>query len=353
MRMWAVVGASVPLECLEEETPGPVGTEVLMEVTHCGVCHSDVHFWKGEYNLGKGKVMKVTERSKLPRAPGHEVVGRVAAVGPDVTDVKIGDVRVIYPWIGCGHCPRCVAGQDNLCPNQSAIGVVRHGGFASHVVVPHSRYLVDLGDLDPALAATYACSGITALSAVRKLGDVHPDSPVLIFGAGGLGLTAITVLRALGHKNILVVDLDEAKRQSALDAGAYLAIDGASEMLVADIMSAAGVPLLYAIDFVNATSTATAAFDSLAHGGMLVLAGAAGGVLELPLAPMIFKPRSVVGTKTGTVQDLKDVIALAREGKLKPIPIERMAIDDAYEALQRLHHGQVTGRVVLEHSCAH
>ena len=352
MKMWAVVGAGVPLECFEEGTPIPVGTEVLMEVTHCGVCHSDLHYWKGEYNLGKGKTMKVADRGvTLPRAPGHEVVGRVAALGPDASGVKVGDLRIIYPWIGCGNCARCVAGEDNLCASQTSIGVVRHGGFSSHVVAPHPRYLVDPGTVDPGLAATYACSGITAYSAVRKLGDVPPDSPVVLIGAGGLGHTAITMLQALGHRNIVVVDIDAAKRQSALDAGASAVVDGRSENLTEAIMQAAGQPLLYAIDFVNATETATAAFDSLAHGGTLVLAGAAGGTLELSLAPMIFKPRAVVGTKTGTIQDLKDVIALAEAGKLKPIPIEHMAFDQAFEALMRLKDGAVTGRVVLDHPC--
>jgi alcohol dehydrogenase, propanol-preferring len=350
--MWAVVGAGVPLECFEEDTPSPTGSEILIQVTHCGVCHSDLHYWKGEYNLGKGKTMKLAERGVIyPRAPGHEVVGRVAALGPDASGVEVGDLRIIYPWIGCGQCDRCAAGEDNLCTSQTSIGVVRHGGFSSHVVIPHSRYLIDPGSVDPALAATYACSGITTYSAIRKLGEMHPDSPVVLIGAGGLGHTAITVLQALGHNNIIVVDIDPSKRQAALDAGASAVVDGKSENLVAAIMDAAGAPLLHAIDFVNATETATAAYDSLAHGGTLVLAGAAGGTLELPLATMIFKPRAIVGTKTGTIQDLKDVIALAEAGKLKSIPIEHMAFDQAYQALMRLKDGAVTGRVVLDHPC--
>jgi alcohol dehydrogenase, propanol-preferring len=351
MRMWAVVGAGVPLENLEEPTSVPIGSEVLIEVTHCGVCHSDLHMWKGEYNLGKGKTMKVTERTKLPRAPGHEVAGRVVAMGSEVEGVAIGDLRVVYPWIGCGNCARCAVGEDNLCSSQSSIGVVSHGGFASHVIVSHARYLVDPLSVDPGLAATYACSGITAYSAVRKLGKVEADQPILIIGAGGLGHTAITILCALGHRNIVVADISEDKRQAAIEAGASATIDGSSPDLSAEIMRAAGGPLLHAIDFVNATETAQAAFDSLAHGGTLVLAGAAGGILEVPLAPMIFKPRSVMGTKTGTVQDLKDVIALADQGKLKPIPIERMAFEEANQAMMKLRDGKVTGRVVLDH-CA-
>jgi alcohol dehydrogenase/propanol-preferring alcohol dehydrogenase len=331
--------------------PEPQGAEVLLEVSHCGVCHSDLHFWKGEYNLGRGKVLRITDRGvTLPRAPGHEVVGRVVAYGPDATGVQKGDRRIVYPWIGCGRCARCRAGEDNLCTKQASIGVVRHGGFGSHVLVPHSRYLVDPGSVDPAVAATYACSGITVLSAIRKLGPMDPDDAIVLIGAGGLGHAAIAMLHALGHRQILVVDVDETKRRSALEAGATAVVDGSADDVTSEIIKAANGLVPYAIDFVNSSETAKAAFESLAKGGRLVLVGAAGGELELSLAGMIFLARSVIGTQTGSLQDLKDVVALAQSGKLKPIPIDRMDSDDANEALLRLKSGQVTGRLVLENS---
>jgi alcohol dehydrogenase/propanol-preferring alcohol dehydrogenase len=349
MKLWAVVTNGEPLQAIEMEDPEPKGAEVLLDVSHCGVCHSDLHFWKGEYNMGHGKTLRITDRGvTLPRAPGHEVVGRVVAFGPEATGIKIGDRRIVYPWIGCGVCDRCKAGEDNMCVKQASIGVVRHGGFGSRVLVPNSRYLVDPGNLDPAVAATYACSGITVLSAIRKLGTIDPDSPVLLIGAGGLGHSAIAMLIALGHRNIIAVDIDEVKRRAALDAGATTAIDGTAEDLSAQIASAASGPLLYAMDFVNSSTTAKVAFDSLGKGGKLVLVGAAGGELELSLASMIFIPRSVMGTQTGTLQDLKDVVALALSGKLKPIPVDHMPFDDANEALLRLKAGKVTGRLVLE-----
>jgi len=349
MRLWAVIANKQPLQAIEVNDPDPKGAEVLLEVSHCGVCHSDLHFWQGEYNLGYGKTMRVTDRGvTLPRAPGHEVVGRVVAFGPEAMGVKKGDRRIVYPWIGCGQCARCKAGDDNMCVNQASIGVVRHGGFGSHVLVPHSRYLVDPGDLDPALAATFACSGITVLSAIRKLGPMDPDSPVVLVGAGGLGHAAIAMLLALGHRKIIVVDVDESKRRAALAAGATYAIDGTTEDVTAEIVKAAGEPVLYAMDFVNNTKTAKTAFDSLGKGGRLILVGAAGGELELSLAGMIFTARSVAGTQTGNVQDLKDVVALARSAKLTPIPIERMDMDHANDALLRLKAGKVTGRLVLE-----
>ena len=216
------------------------------------------------------------------------------------------------------------------------------------MLVPHSRYLVDPGELDPAVAATYACSGITVLSAIRKLGPMDPDSPVLFIGAGGLGHAAIAMLRALGHRRIIVVDVDAAKRTAALEAGATDVIDGKVDDVTAEIVKAAGEPVLHAMDFVNNTQTARTAFDSLGKGGRLVLVGAAGGELEVSLAGMIFTARAVLGTQTGNVQDLKDVVALARSGKLKPIPVEHMDADQANEALLRLHDGKVTGRLVLE-----
>lgn len=349
MRMWAVVTNGEPLQAIEAQDPVPQGAEVLVKVTHCGVCHSDLHFWKGEYNMGHGKMLRITDRGvTLPRAPGHEVVGRVVACGPLAVGVKKGDLRIVYPWIGCGECERCREGEDNMCARQASIGVVRHGGFSSHVLVPHSRYLVDPGAVDPAVASTYACSGITVLSAIRKLQLKNPDSPVLLIGAGGLGHSAIAMLVALGHRRIVVIEIDEAKRRSALEAGATVALDGTADDLAAQLARAVGGPLLHAMDFVNNSKTSRLAFDSLAKGGKLVLVGAAGGELDVSLAGMIFVPRSVIGTQTGTLQDLKDVVALAQSGKLKPIPVEHLPADDANEALLRLNAGKVTGRIVLE-----
>lgn len=350
MHMWALTENHQPLEALETDTPTPTGPEVLVEVSHCGVCHSDLHLWEGEYNLGHGKRIRLADRGvQLPRAPGHEVVGTVVAVGPDVEDVRERDRRIVFPWIGCGECEPCAAGKDNMCTNQAAIGVKRHGGFGSHVLVPHWRYLVDPGDVDPAVAATYACSGITVLSAIRKLGYVDPDAAVLLIGAGGLGHSAIAMLRALGHRQIIVVDTDPRKREDVVAAGAHF-VDGTSDDLAGEITSIARDPLLHAIDFVNQTRTASTAFDCLGRGGTLVLIGITGGELDIPLAEMVFRPRSVIGSSTGTLQDLKDVVELARAGRLRPIPIHPMDRDEANNAIDLLREGGVSGRIVLQNT---
>ena len=241
MHAWAVVESGASLQRIERPTPEPTGTEVLIEVTHCGVCHSDLHIWDGYYDLGGGKRLSMRDRGMvLPLAMGHEVVGRVAKLGPLASGVAVGDLRIVYPWVGCGTCERCLAEEDNMCPNLRSIGIYQHGGYATHVVAPHPRHLIDPGALDPALAATYACSGITVFSAIRKAMPLRPDQPIVLVGAGGLGLNAIHVLRALGHANIVVVDLGADKRQAALDAGATAAVDGAGEGVTARILAGEG-----------------------------------------------------------------------------------------------------------------
>ncbi len=348
MKAWAVVEAGKPLQHVELPTPVPSGSEVLLEVTHCGVCHSDLHFWHGFYNLGGGKVMRVQDRGvTFPRAPGHEIVGRVVAMGPDARGVAVGDLRIVYPWIGCGACDRCRDGQDNMCTEQRSLGVVQHGGFASHVVAPHPRYLVDPGTIDPAVAATYACSGITVYGAVRKVLPLPPDDPVVLIGAGGLGLSAIAMLKALGHRNIVTVDIAADKRQAALDSGATAVVDGTAANVTQAIVDTAGGQVKAVIDFVNVDATARAGFDALAKGGRFVAVGVGGGMITLSLSGMVFRGLSVQGSLTGSPQDLRDVVALAESGKLKPLPVTLLPADDANEALARLDAGQVTGRLVL------
>jgi alcohol dehydrogenase/propanol-preferring alcohol dehydrogenase len=349
VKAWAVVRNRAPLECIEIADPVPTGTEVVLEVTHCGVCHSDLHFWEGEYDLGGGKVLKLTERGvTLPRAMGHEVVARVLSWGPQAEGVAQGDLRIVFPWLGCGTCARCLAGEDNICATPSSIGVMRHGGYAERVVVPHPRYLVDPGSVDPALAATYACSGITVYSAIRKAMPLPPDSPIVLIGAGGLGLAAISMLRALGHRAIVSLDISAEKRAAALAQGATAVVDSGAHDAMAQLMAATGGPVLAAIDFVNAGTTAQLGFEALAKGGRLVLVGIMGGEMPLSLASMIFRPRSILGSATGSPQDLREVVALAQSGRLPPIPIQRMRRDQANEALHLLHEGRVTGRIVLE-----
>lgn len=347
MQAWAVVAHRAPLECVELPDPEPVGTEIVVEVTRCGVCHSDVHLWHGGYDLGGGKMLSVRDRGLvLPAAPGHEIVGRVARLGPDASGVQVGDEFVVYPWIGCGQCARCRAEQDNLCPQQRSLGVSLNGGFGRLVKVPHARYLLPFDGVDASLAATYACSGLTAYAAVRKIMPLGKDDPVVLIGAGGLGLAATAVLRALGHENIVSVDVSAEKRAAASAAGASAVVDGAGEDVPARILAGSG-PVAAVLDFVGSDATVRTAMAILAKAGRLILVGIGGGELTLSVANTIFRAQTIQGSLTGTIQELRDVIDLARGGKLRPTPIREIPKHRANEAMQDLERGLVTGRTVL------
>jgi len=353
MRAWAVVENGAPLQEIELPTPEPKGTEVLLETTYCGVCHSDLHIWEGYYDVGGGKRMSLKDRGVvLPLAMGHEIVGRVVKLGPEAKGVKVGDIRIVYPWVGCGTCARCLADEDNMCLTPRSIGVYQNGGYGTHVLAAHPRHLIDPGSIDPAVAATYACSGITVYSAIQKMMPLPPEEAIVVVGAGGLGMNAIAILRALNHRNIVVVDVSAEKREAAERAGAHKTIDGTGEGVAKRIMAACGGPVLAVIDLVNGTATARFAFDALRKGGKLVQVGLFGGELMLPLPLMAIRALTVEGSYVGTVKDLRALVALAQKGELKPLPVATVAQSQANDALMRLRDGKVTGRVVLKAEAA-
>ena len=160
MHSYDVCECGAPLQRMERETPHPKGAEVVLRVIAAGVCHSDLHIWDGYYDIGGGQKLKLQDRGvKLPLTMGHENVGEVVAVGPDAKGVKVGDVRLIHPWMGCGECVVCRRGEENLCVKPCSVGIHRGGGFATHVLVPHPRYLFDIGGLSPERAAPLAVFG--------------------------------------------------------------------------------------------------------------------------------------------------------------------------------------------------
>ena len=353
MRAWAVVKNEAPLQEIELPTPEPTGTQVLLETTYCGVCHSDLHIWEGRYDLGGGKVMNLLDRGlSLPIAMGHEIVGRVVKLGPQAAGVKVGDVRIVFPWVGCGTCAACLAEEDNMCLTPKSLGVYQNGGYATHVVAPHPRHLVDPGSLDPAVAATYACSGITVYSAINKVLPMPPDEPIVVVGAGGLGLNAIAVLKALKHRNIVVVDISAEKRDAATKAGATATVDGSGEGVTKRIIAACGGQPLAIIDLVNGTASARFAFDALRKGGKLVQVGLFGGELSLPLPLMPIRALTVQGSYVGNPKELRALVKLAQAGDLQALPVTTVPQKDANAALMRLRDGKVTGRIVLKSEVA-
>jgi len=232
------------------------------------------------------------------------------------------------------------------------LGVYQNGGYGSHVVAPHPRHLVDPGTLDPAVAATYACSGITVYSAIKKAMPLPSNEAIVLVGAGGLGLNAVAVLKALKHQNIISVDVSADKRAAALKAGAHKAVDGSGEDVAKRIIEAAGGPVLAVIDLVNGTATARFAFGALRKGGKLIQVGLFGGELTVPLPIMAIRALTVRGSYVGSVTDLRELIDLAQKGEVQALPVATVPQSQAYDALMRLRDGKVTGRLVLKAEAA-
>ncbi|MGH6778623.1 MAG: alcohol dehydrogenase [Bradyrhizobium sp.] len=353
MKSFKVADFNAPLAEVDEPTPRPAGTQVLIKVKAAGVCHSDLHIWEGGYDLGHGrKRLSLTDRGvSLPRTMGHETVGEVVAFGPDVrpgdaADVKIGDVALVYPWLGCGKCATCLGGDENMCLKAAALGVYCDGGYADHMTVPHPKYLLNLKGLDPVTAAPYACSGVTTYSALKKV-EKEFATPIVIFGAGGLGLMALSLLKAMGGKGATVVDIDAKKREAAEKAGALATVDGKAPDALEQLARKAGEPIRAVIDLVGNPSTAQLGFDCLTKGGKLVIVGLFGGGAPwaLPLIPI--KAITIQGSYVGNLQETRELLDLVRARSIPPIPVTPMPLAKANEALVDLQKGRLVGRAVL------
>ena len=219
MRSYQIAAYGEPLRRADRETPEPTGSEVLVRVLACGVCHTDVHLREGYYDLGNGKKLDLSQFQTLPLTPGHEIVGEVAAMGAEVSGVSTGDRRIVFPWIGCGACDVCVAGRENFCLTPRFMGTRVDGGYSDFVVVPHARYLIDPSGLGDELACTYACSGLTAYSALKKVAPLSQSDSLVIIGAGGVGQMAIRLAGAVVEAEVLVADIDDVKLEAARDPG--------------------------------------------------------------------------------------------------------------------------------------
>jgi len=353
MKSFQVADFNAPLKEVDRETPQPSGTEVLIKVRAAGVCHSDLHIWEGGYDLGHGrKPLSLKDRGvSLPRTMGHESVGEVLAFGPDVTpadrgDLKVGDVALVYPWLGCGRCATCRAGDENMCLKPNSIGVYCDGGYADHMTVRHPKYLLNLKGLDPVSAAPYACSGVTTYSALKKV-EADFNSPIVIFGAGGLGLMALSLLKAMGGKGAIVVDIDARKREAAEKAGALATVDGNAPDALEQLAAKAGGPIRAVIDLVGNAKTTQLGFDCLTKGGKLVIVGLFGGgaTFALPLIPI--KAITIQGSYVGNLRETKELLDLVRAKHIAPIPVTPMPLAKANQALVDLQAGRLVGRAVL------
>jgi D-arabinose 1-dehydrogenase-like Zn-dependent alcohol dehydrogenase len=346
MLSYQVTEFGKPLQQVIRETPTPQGSEVVVKIGSCGVCHSDVHLHDGYFDLGGDAKLDMTRTVQPPRTLGHEIAGTVVAVGPDATGAKIGDKRVVFPWIGCGTCSLCLAGNEHLCNAPRALGIHRDGGFSDHVVVPHGKYLIDYGSLPEDQACTYACSGLTAYSALKKVAPISATDPLLIIGAGGVGLSGIRLARKMFDVPPIVAEVDHSKWEIAKEAGAGQVIDptadGALKALLKSTGGMAGV-----IDFVGAASTFAFGFGATRKAGKLVCVGLFGGATPIVPAMVSMKAVSITGSYVGSLQEMHELMAIARGGTLPNLPLTSQPLSTASQAIADLKAGKIRGRAIL------
>ena len=348
MKSAKIISPNEPLAVSEHETPKPQGNQVLIKVTSVGVCHSDLHLWEGGYDLGDGQFMKVTDRGvKYPVTPGHEIVGTIEDIGDLVTNVSKGDDVLVFPWIGCGKCPACVVGDENLCDSPQSMGVFQDGGYSDFTLVPNSKYLAKLDGVDPDSATSLACSGLTAYTAIKKSNQNSPEFLVIV-GAGGLGLMGVQIAKAITKAKIICVDLDDSKLEIAKEMGAHYTLNSKDSETVQKILSICnnkGADSV--VDFVNAPPTAKLGLSVLRKRGNLILVGLFGGSIELSLVTIPLKSITIQGAYTGNYDDMVELLNLARKGTINPVISKRYTLDDANTALEDLKARKILGRAVI------
>jgi D-arabinose 1-dehydrogenase-like Zn-dependent alcohol dehydrogenase len=336
-----------PLVEVRRELPEPQGAQVVLEIAACGVCHSDVHLWEGFFDLGDGQKLDATRIVSPPRTLGHEIVGTVTAVGPDVLGVKAGARRVIYPWTGCGQCELCQAGKEHLCNRPTALGIQRDGGFAQSVLVPDEKYLLAYDPLPEAQACTYACAGLTAFGALKKALPLAGGEQLLIVGAGGVGLSAIRLAKALYGVAPVVAEVDREKWDVARSAGAGDVMDPGEPDALRTLIRGSGGGVAAAVDFVGAGSSFEFALGALRKAGCLISVGLFGGSARVAPALVAMRALSIIGSYVGSLDEMRELMQIARSEALPELPVTERPLHDVSATLVDLKHGRVRGRVVV------
>ena len=349
MKAARIVNVNEPLQVQDVQTPKPKDSQILVKVQSVGVCHSDVHVWEGYYEGISGQQLKTTDRGvKYPLTPGHEIAGIVDSLGEQVEGFSKYEKVLVYPWVGEGMCPACKIGQENLCDKPRSLGIYTDGGYAQYVLVPNYKYLVKIGDdMDTDTSAPLACAGLTSYGAIKNA-NLKPDENVVIVGTGGLGLMAIQLAKAVTGARIIAMDIDDKKLEVAKKEGADIIVNSKKEDPVKAIMELTGkLGADAVIDFVNATKTVETDMQFLRRRAKLLLVGLFGGELKLSLVTMPTRAYKIIGSYTGSLEDMVELVSLAKRGVIKQVVSKRFKLNQAGEALQMLKDGKIVGRGVI------
>jgi alcohol dehydrogenase, propanol-preferring len=341
MQAFQFVEFQKPAELREVAVPEPGPGEVLIKIGGAGACHSDLHVLEAP---------ATTKGFKLPFTLGHENAGWVEKLGPGTTGFTQGDPVIVYgPW-GCGLCMNCRVGKENYCQNPGNIkagGLGADGGMATYLLVPSTRFLIPLGNLDPRDAAPLTDAALTSYHAIkRSLHVLGAGSTAVVIGTGGLGQMAIQILKALsGATTVIAVDTSADKLEIAKSMGADegLLSGDAAVKRIKDITREQGAELV--LDMVGVNPTLTMAAQVARVLGHLTIVGLGNAALPVNFASPA-KECSVTSPYWGYIPELMEVVDLAQAGKIKML-VEHFPLERASEAYHLLHDGKIQGRAVI------
>ena len=333
-----------PLEVRELPDPKPANDGVVIEVKSSGLCRSDWHGWMGH-----------DSDIHLPHVPGHELAGTVLETGADVTKWQPGD-RVTVPFsVGCGRCTQCVSGNHQICDSYFQPGFTAWGSFAERVAIPHADVnLVGLPDsVDFVAAASLGCRFITSYRAVTVQGNLQSDEWLVVYGCGGVGLSAIMIAVALGAKSI-GVDIQADALKMATSIGATHVIDASQEDDVAakvGHLTAGGAHI--SLDALGSRTTCRTAIQSLRKSGRHVQVGLMTGsdlAADLPLDQVIAKEICIIGSHGMSAQAYPPMLDLITSGALRPqrLVTQTVPLEDVVELLPAMDQNQHHGVTVVE-----
>lgn len=328
------LGGPLTIEDVPIPVPGP--GELLVKVRACGVCHTDLHAADGDWPV----------KPAPPFIPGHEVAGVVAALGPGVTDFKLGDaVGVAWLHDSCLRCEYCETGWETLCEHQHNTGYSCNGGFAEYAIASAAFAARLPADIDFAQMAPILCAGVTTYKGLKET-EARPGQWVVISGIGGLGQVAIQYARAMGLK-VVAVDIAADKLALARETGADVVIDARSPTAVDDVVAATGGGAHGVLVTAVSPPAFAQAVRMARRKGTVALVGLPPGEFPTPIFDVVLKRITLRGSIVGTRRDLDEAIAFAAEGKVRA-RISTASLGDINAIFERLKQGGVEGRIVLD-----
>lgn len=313
--------------------------EALLTMECCGVCHTDLHVKNGDFGDKTGVIL------------GHEGVGVVKSVGPGVTSLKPGD-RASVAWFfkGCGHCEYCNSGNETLCREVVNAGYTADGGMAEECIVV-ADYAVKVPDgLDPAVASSITCAGVTTYKAV-KISGISPGKWLVVYGLGGLGNLALQYAKNVFNAKVIAVDVSDAQLKFAEEMGADMVINSRHEDAAQLIQQRTGGAHAAVVTAV-AKAAFNSAVDAMRAGGRIVAVGLPPESMSLNIPRLVLDGIQVVGSLVGTREDLAEAFQFAAEGKVVP-KITRRPLRDINAIFHEMESGNIVGRMVIDFNSTH